>query len=545
LSITKDAKGDEKQEAEWDLDAYPDVADWSDLKKKDLIDMLETDTFGLFGILSVCDVKILEDDPQIKTACLTLTATPKIFINRKFLNKFCPTKNYIFMILMHELYHKILNHAAIFKSADDTRKALANLATDTFINALLFQLYPEDKFSGFFRDFYNNQIDEQKAKDPSYTGHPYTFLKSRSSINEYRIRTFYNQLYTPFGQSLDDIFKILEETVPIKYIQQAGGKGIGDHSGENGEIHDHLRKEITKHVKKAHKTLKDRAEEHKRMEDARKKAEEEAKAKKEGKGKEKSDKPKKKDTHYADQDVDNMEKSQDWDANSTAFCRYMGGVIDAFEGKDKSLNSSMIKMATRSIKSRVITAAKNMFPVVPLMTVRPNMMNKSSMVAHHLGKYKPFHKNKVIPRDFGACHVYIDVSGSMGRFVDEIYTILCNKALHDLLHEKIHLFSTKIEDITKKELKARVIDTSFGTDFDAIAEHMVKNDVKRAIIFTDGYADLSDKWVHELKKRKTQIITVFTPDRSATNPLWAISKECYTFEQNMKVSKDEMPKTTK
>lgn len=543
------ATGNSKEETtgedkEWDLDQYPDVADWKDLKKKDLIDMLEEDVFGLYGLLSVCEVKILEDDPRIKTACLTLTATPKIFINRKFLNKFCPTRHYIFMILMHELYHKILNHAAVFKRASDTDKALANLATDTFINAMLFQLYPDDKYAGFFRDFYNQLIDEKKAKDPEYKGHPMSFLKSRSVIQDFRQRMFYQQLYTPYGQDLDSIFKLLRETVPIQYIQMDGGDGIGDHSGEGGEIHDHLKKQISKIVKKAHNNLQDRAKRHKEMEDARKKAEEAAKRKKEkeeGKdGKEKG-KEKKKDTHYSDQDVDNMEKSQGWDPNSTAFCKYIGGIVDLLENKDKNLNSSMIKMATRSVKSKVVTSVKKMFPVVPFMTVKPNYKKKATVITNYLGKYRAFHENPVKPVDYGACHVYVDVSGSMGRYVDEIYTILCSRNITDLLHEKIHLFSTKIEDITKKELKARVIDTSFGTDFDCIFEHMLKNDVKRALIFTDGYTnDVAPDLQERMLRKKTQIIGVFTPDRTAGNPIWQLSKECYTFEENMKVAKDDM-----
>lgn len=546
MSITRDQKGDDtsQKSQEWDLDQYPDVVDhgWADLKKKDLVDMLEDDVYGLYGLLSVCDVKILEDDPQIKTACLTLTATPKIFINRKFLAKFCPTRHYIFMVLMHELYHKILNHAEVFKRADETEKALANIATDAFINALLYQLYPDDKYSGFFRDFYNQLIEEQKEKDPSYNGMVHSLLKSKSTFPEYRVRTFYGQLYSPFGQDLDSIFKMLKENVPIQYIQQAGGQGIGDHSGEGGEIHDHLKKEVSKVVKKAHEKLKGNAKQYNDMIEARKKAEEEAKKKKEkeeGKGEGKG-KEKEKDTHFADQDVDDMKKSQSWDPNSTAFCKYMGEVVDAFENHDKNLHSCMIKLATRSVKSKVVVSVKKMFPSIPLYTVKPNYKKKSAVICHYLNKYKPFHVNPVVPQDFGACHVYVDVSGSMGRFVDEIYSILCNRNICDLLHEKIHLFSTKIEDITKKELKARVIDTSFGTDFDAIAEHIIKNDIKRALIFTDGYADLDPELAAEVKKRKTQIITVFTPDRSDNNPLWAISKECYTFEQDLSLGKDSM-----
>lgn len=552
MSITREKNDNtEQQNKEWDLDQYPDIADWSKLKKKDLIDMLEDDIFGLYGILSICDVIILEDDPQIKTACVTLTASPKIFINRKFLNKFCATPYQLLMILMHELYHKIFNHASLFRTSKEEDKPYLNVATDAFINALLYQLYPEEKYATFFRSFYDQLIDERKKEDPSFKGHPFHLLKSRSNISEFRIRMFYEQLYSPFGQDIDSIIQIVKETCPAKHVQYV--KGIGDHSGQGGAVHEHLRKEISKIAKRAQKTLNDQAEEYNRMLEARKKAEEERKkAEEEAKGKGKGnktgkDKEKGKDGKGFDGDFDpdEREKTQSFCPESTAFCRYVGSVVEYFNKKDQNLQSSMIKMAKQSIESKIIIKTKNMFPSIPGMTVQPNFKDKGALVARHLGKYKPFYKNKLLPQDFGLCHVYIDVSGSMGHYIENIYTVLSSRTLHALLWPKIHLFSTHVEDITKKQLKEKVIDSSFGTDFDLIFEHMDKNNVKKALIFTDGYGAINQSSLDIIKKKKIRIVSVFTPDRSPSNPFVPISETSFTFNDKMAVDKDNMEEEIK
>jgi len=548
MSFTTD-KDEKKNQDEFNLDDYPDVADWSQLKKKDLIDLLENDVFGLYGLMSVCDVVILEDDPDIKTACLTLTASPKIYFNRKFLQKFCHTKNHIFMVLMHELYHKILNHAALFKTTKKEDQGLLNIATDAFINSLLYQLYSDEKYATFFRDFYNILISEKQSKDPSFKGHPLHMLKNRSEkqIADFRTRTFYGQLYSPFGQDIDSLIAFMRDTVPKQYVQYASEHGIGDHSGQTGEIHEHLRKEITKIAKAAQKTLTDQAEEYHEMLEARKRAEEEAKKRKEekeGKGKDGKDKKdgkaegKGNKSHAGDFDPDERKKAQAFNPESSAFCRYVGGIIEYLEKKDKELQSAMIKMAKQSVESKVIIKTKSMFPAIPAYTVRPNFKDKGGLVAHHMGRYKPFYKNPLLPKDFGLVHVYIDVSGSMGHYVDNIYTVLSSRALHDLLWPQIHLFSTHIEDITKKQLREKVIDTSFGTDFSLIFEHMGKNQVKKALIFTDGYGEISKNAQDIIKKNKIRCITVFTPDRSPSNPFIDVSEETYTFTRDMKVKED-------
>ena len=43
--------------------------------------------------------------------------------------------------------------------------------------------------------------------------------------------------------------------------------------------------------------------------------------------------------------------------------------------------------------------------------------------------------------------------------------------------------------------------TTYGTDFDCIAEHMLEHNMDKAVILTDGYASMSPGITERLKKR--------------------------------------------
>lgn len=539
--LPKDSAGN--QPKGFDLDAFPDVSDiGTNLRKKDIIDIASTDVYGLYGLLNICNIHIVEDDPVIKTACITLNHNPEVFINAKFVNKFCKTNHHVLMIILHELLHKTLNHQNLFKSgqAKGLSPQLLNIAADAYINALLYQLYPSEKHYSFFKNLYETLGNHQRQTDPSFNGIPFKFLHAKARFDDIRHRYFYEGLYSPYGQDIDTIIKVIKESVPQQQVSENGDKVVGDHSGEGSALDEAARKAVSKILKKQQKTLEDKAEEYKKLLEARKKAEEEAK-KKEAKGK----KSKKEGSEEGkacrgENDPENREKTQDFSPTSSAFTKYISAAVELMEKQDSDVGSQLIKMAKQSTTSKVIVAGKRMFPKIPLYTPKPNFKQKARVISHVMGRYRPYDKNPVKPVDFGRCHCYIDVSGSMGTYVDDIYKIL--QGLREVLADKIHLFSTEIRDITRAEFCQSVVETTWGTDFNVIFEHALQNKIDKMIIFTDGYADLDKKWIQKAKQMRMQIITVFTPDRSDNNPLisYGICKETYTFNEKMGLSKDSV-----
>jgi hypothetical protein len=81
--------------------------------------------------------------------------------------------------------------------------------------------------------------------------------------------------------------------------------------------------------------------------------------------------------------------------------------------------------------------------------------------------------------------VYLDVSGSMNSVLRMLYGAVLD--CRELVHRTVHLFSTKVADISLADLKAGKCLSTGGTDIGCVAEHMARNHVKRALIVTDGW----------------------------------------------------------
>ena len=85
----------------------------------------------------------------------------------------------------------------------------------------------------------------------------------------------------------------------------------------------------------------------------------------------------------------------------------------------------------------------------------------------------------------GQVHVYVDVSGSIGDLKDALYGAVLDAG--DLVHRRVHLFSTMVRDITLQGLRKGECHTTYGTDIHCVAAHMRANRVRRAVLLTDGF----------------------------------------------------------
>ena len=107
-------------------------------------------------------------------------------------------------------------------------------------------------------------------------------------------------------------------------------------------------------------------------------------------------------------------------------------------------------------------------------------------------------------KEFGLA-VYLDVSGSVNDRLPEIVGVL--SSLRAEL-TSIFLFSNKVVEVPFKALLTGHIQTTYGTDFDCIAESILERSLDKAVILTDGYAGLNGDKQAELKKRKLQALTI-------------------------------------
>jgi hypothetical protein len=81
-------------------------------------------------------------------------------------------------------------------------------------------------------------------------------------------------------------------------------------------------------------------------------------------------------------------------------------------------------------------------------------------------------------------HVYLDVSGSIGEFKGALYGAVIDCS--EIVHETVHLFSTKVFDVSMRQLRRGDCRTTNGTSIECVAAHMRKHRVRRAVLLTDG-----------------------------------------------------------
>jgi hypothetical protein len=73
----------------------------------------------------------------------------------------------------------------------------------------------------------------------------------------------------------------------------------------------------------------------------------------------------------------------------------------------------------------------------------------------------------------------------MDRIKGALYGAVLDCA--SFVHPSVHLFSTKVADISLAELRKGVCKSTGGTDIDCVAAHMKVNRVQRALLITDGW----------------------------------------------------------
>jgi hypothetical protein len=444
--------------------------------RKNIISAIGDNAVALSAFIRIADVVV---DKSISTACITLEGVPEIHVNPDFVMKHAVTPEHQFIMIYHEIMHMILRHGIKIRSKND------NIIADALINAMICMQYPQTRYTRFFTNFY----DERKF--------PENLLRPYSKFKKFTHRQKYRRLYSYFSIPWDDLSALFEEIAEEK---EEKGEEIdeptllGDH--ENQDQRNGHGDEVVEPIAK-------------RMESIIKKALEEEMSREEKKIEKKYYRKANPDYSEMRKEISNM-KSQGFATH--VFLKSIKVLKKKLERK-REIEKALIEQSRQSISSKIETALKGMFPRIPLMTPIPNLRDRSAVTAMELGLYKPFYRNPMLPKDYGVCSIYLDVSGSMGGYVKLVYKVATD--CQEYLEDKIHLFSNVISSISKEELPNGVMKSTGGTDFDIIIAHMAKTNTKKAVIFTDGCANISQHSKQTIKKYNMSIITVLTPDGQA------------------------------
>jgi hypothetical protein len=111
-------------------------------------------------------------------------------------------------------------------------------------------------------------------------------------------------------------------------------------------------------------------------------------------------------------------------------------------------------------------------------------------------------------RDRGLA-IYLDVSGSVNEYLPKILGIL--KSLRKEV-TTIFQFSNKVVETSFETLLKGNIQTTFGTDFNCIAQSLLERGFDKAVVITDGYASMSGDLKPQLKAHGLVTLTILFDD---------------------------------
>ena len=158
---------------------------------------------------------------------------------------------------------------------------------------------------------------------------------------------------------------------------------------------------------------------------------------------------------------------------------------------------------------------------VPRLTVSalPIAPSKRDLVmlsaGFHLGYFHKVGYRTKTDSDRGIA-IYLDVSGSVHTYLPKIMGIIAKLRANV---SSVYLFSNKVVETSMEKLTKGEVSTTYGTDFNCVAESILDNKFDKAVVITDGYAFLNRELSKTLEERKVEIMTILFGNSCRCEPL--------------------------
>jgi hypothetical protein len=157
----------------------------------------------LFGLLDI------EFSDRTETACVECRVTPRLLLNRQFVEEHCRADSDLFLLILHELHHVILGHTRLFKRVTP----LDNIVFDAVINSMLANSVGSTVGVNLFTRFYSyDKFPERLLRPPP--GWPGSINAALSGLPAREARAI-RLLYGSSGGKITyhDIYELLREAL--------------------------------------------------------------------------------------------------------------------------------------------------------------------------------------------------------------------------------------------------------------------------------------------------------------------------------------------
>lgn len=402
-----------------------------------ILDAFPSGSYAMTGLLRLLDIVATT---SVSTAAVECRVQPRMLINPAFVSAHADTSEKLLMLVMHELHHVLLGHTTLFPRVTPEQ----NFVFDAVINGLVCRMFPDAAFTRFFTDYYqDDRFPDCLLRPPK--GWPATGFQVSPGLSELeptlrqRAQEIHAALYSDGGASYHEVHELLPRILSKSDLDGLSEFPLlGDH-----EADDHQRPDLSQGSPVLFDLVRDLVEQWPQPPDPIR-------------GRSLAD-----------------------------VLKDVSGAPPMIPSRRSILRNLIQKVAGAAGKSPILQAHVAATRIQsPLPT-----LSRRSCVLQALGVPSLLHPAEIQwkrRRHSGALvHIYLDVSGSMNDVFGPLYgaTLDCE----DLLHPMIHLFSTKVVDITKAELRAGRCISTGGTSIDTVAEHMSAHNIRRALIVTDGW----------------------------------------------------------
>lgn len=412
-----------------------------------ILDAFPSGSYSLAALLRLVDIV---ETTAVPTAAVECKAQPRLLVNPEFVARHAPVPEKLLMLVMHELHHVLLGHTTFFPRTTPAR----NFVFDAVINGIVCRMFPRPQHVAFFRDYYSADRFPEclLAPPPGWPGELTGMaggLRQLGARRARRVHEVHTHLYSAAGASYQEVFDLLPGLLEEVGGRAASTKGsasgaavaavplLGDHGADDGSASS---------LERCSPLLFDIV-----------------------------------------RDV-----VEQWPQPP-----------DPIRGRSLAdvLRQSRVEPLPRSRRARLRALIRRVasagddgrlarFRIGPaeLCTVVPHL-HRRAIVLRALGAEPLLHQGPVAvrqrQRSGERVHVYLDVSGSMTGILDALFGAVLDCAA--LVHPTVHLFSTKVVDVSLPGLRAGVCTTTGGTDIRCVAEHMAAHRVRRALFVTDGF----------------------------------------------------------
>ena len=481
-----------------------------------LLGSFPSGTYCLPALLSLAEIV---ETTSVATAAVECTLRPRFLINPEWVSQHAQTPEKLVMLTMHELHHVVLGHTRLFARATP----LDNLVFDAVINSMLCQLFPERPYQALLTDIYSeNKFPECFLRPTNVwtNGVRITVPPVLLQPEHKHLAPLYKKLYTPEGATYEELREAFRGAISDEQFVKV--QLLGDHSDENPSI-DQAPNGVAYAV--AGKASGKSAD---------------------GLRIEFAGEP---NTLQSDADESACEVKEPKCASSAGrletrspqLLQEVRRIVEQWPRpnnpiKGRSLHdllvSTTVGLAPRSNRGALTKLLRTMsmqsghgrvrnlhMDSVCVESPIPRLMRRS-VVLNAIGAAPLLHQEqldmkRVVPQG-EQVHVYLDVSGSVSGLVGALYgAILDNK---QFVHPVVHLFSTRVVDVTFKQMLNGDCHTTGGTCIECVAQHMKKYKVKRAVILTDGFVGAPGVVARRILE-SVRIGVALTPDNSTRRDL--------------------------